>query len=142
MGNVLDAIVHTADIQDQDGAPDLVAFVKNNVLALTKIFGNGGYGGENWPPPSRALTDSLWKLSDAPIPRKSSLCYRKAGSRSVHSPGWADAAGWPRTGKPLSPRRNRGCFLLRRAASYAPLLGPEGGERGYESDSEMTGLTC
>lgn len=46
MGNVLDAIVHTADIQDRDGASDLVEFVKNNVPTLTKIVGDGGYGGD------------------------------------------------------------------------------------------------
>jgi transposase len=46
MGNILDAIVHTADIQDRDGAPGLIEFVKSNVPTLTKIFGDGGYGGE------------------------------------------------------------------------------------------------
>ena len=46
LGNVLDAIVHTADIQDRDGAPGLIEFVKASVPTLTKIFGDGGYGGE------------------------------------------------------------------------------------------------
>ena len=36
----------TAGIQDRDGARDLIEFVKENVPALTKISGDGGYGGE------------------------------------------------------------------------------------------------
>ena len=46
LGNVLDAVVHTADIQDRDGAPSLIESVKDNVPTLTKIFADGGYAGE------------------------------------------------------------------------------------------------
>jgi transposase len=46
LGNVLDAIVHTADIQDRDGAPGLIESVKDNVPTLVRIFADGGYAGE------------------------------------------------------------------------------------------------
>lgn len=46
LGNVLDAVVHTADIQDRDGAPGLIESVKDNAPTLTKIFADGGYSGE------------------------------------------------------------------------------------------------
>jgi transposase len=46
LGNVLDAVVHTADIQDRDGAPGLIEIVKDNFPSLARIFADGGYAGE------------------------------------------------------------------------------------------------
>jgi len=45
LGNILDAVVHTADIQDRDGAPGLIESVRDNFPALVKIFADGGYAG-------------------------------------------------------------------------------------------------
>ena len=44
--NVLDAIVHTADIQDRDGAPGLIESVRSSYPTLVKLFADGGYAGE------------------------------------------------------------------------------------------------
>jgi len=44
-GNMLDAIVHTADIQDRDGAPGLLASVCASFPLLVLIFADGGYAG-------------------------------------------------------------------------------------------------
>jgi len=46
LGNILDAVVHTADIQDRDGAPGLIECVRDNFPALARIFADGGYAGE------------------------------------------------------------------------------------------------
>jgi transposase len=46
MGNVLEAIVHTANIQDRDGAPALIERVRENAPTLIKVFADGGYAGE------------------------------------------------------------------------------------------------
>jgi len=46
LGNILDAVVHTADIQDRDGAPDLIECVRENFPALARIFADGGYARE------------------------------------------------------------------------------------------------
>ncbi len=46
LGNVLDAVVHTADIQDRDGAPGLIESVRESVPTLTRIYADGGYAGK------------------------------------------------------------------------------------------------
>ena len=46
LGNILDAVVHTADVQDRDGAPGLIESVRDNFPALARIFADGGYAGK------------------------------------------------------------------------------------------------
>ena len=46
LGNILDAYVHTADIQDRDGAPTLIENARNIYPTLVTIFADGGYAGE------------------------------------------------------------------------------------------------
>ena len=46
LGNILDAYVHTADIQDRDGAPALIENARNIYPTLVTIFADGGYAGE------------------------------------------------------------------------------------------------
>jgi transposase len=45
-GNVLGAITHTADIQDRDGAPTVVADTKESFPSLAHLFADGGYAGQ------------------------------------------------------------------------------------------------
>lgn len=45
-GNMLEGTVHGADIQDRDGAPDLIARTCNNYPTVKKLFADGGYAGE------------------------------------------------------------------------------------------------
>ena len=45
-GNMLGAIMHTANIQDRDGAPDVIADTKESFPTLAHLFADGGYGGE------------------------------------------------------------------------------------------------
>jgi len=45
-GNVLEAIVHAADIQDRDGAPMVIESVRQTYPSLVKLFADGGYAGE------------------------------------------------------------------------------------------------
>ena len=45
-GNVLDAMVHKADIQDRDGAPALIESARESYPSLTRLFADGGYAGE------------------------------------------------------------------------------------------------
>jgi transposase len=46
IGMMVGAIVHPADIQDRDGAPDLLASVRGAFPWLRHVFADGGYGGE------------------------------------------------------------------------------------------------
>ena len=50
-------IVHPADIQDRDGAPSLLARVRNSFPWLRHVFADGGYAGEK-------LQDALENLGD------------------------------------------------------------------------------
>jgi transposase len=45
-GNVLEAIVHEADIQDRDGAPMVIESVRQTYPSLVKLFADGGYAGQ------------------------------------------------------------------------------------------------
>jgi putative transposase len=45
-GFVVDAIIHPADVQDRDGAPDLLAAVQRRFPQLQHVFADGAYAGE------------------------------------------------------------------------------------------------
>ena len=45
-GLLVGAIVHTADIQDRDGAPDVLAAIRSSFPWLRHVFADGGYAGE------------------------------------------------------------------------------------------------
>jgi transposase len=45
-GNMLGAVTHPADIQDRDGAPDVIAFARESFPTLAHVFADGGYAGE------------------------------------------------------------------------------------------------
>ncbi len=38
--------VHTADIQDRDGAPDVIADLLDKAQGVSKVFADGGYSGD------------------------------------------------------------------------------------------------
>jgi len=40
------AIAHTADIQDRDGAPDVLASIRTSFPWLRHVFADGGYAGD------------------------------------------------------------------------------------------------
>ena len=45
-GLLVAAIVHTADIQDRDGAPDVLASIRHSFPWLRHVFADGGYAGD------------------------------------------------------------------------------------------------
>lgn len=45
-GNLLDGLVHPADIQDRDGAPALIERCRDAYPALARFFADGGYAGQ------------------------------------------------------------------------------------------------
>jgi len=45
-GNLLEALVHPADVQDRDGAPDLIARCRDTYPSLSRLFADGGYAGQ------------------------------------------------------------------------------------------------
>jgi len=55
-GNLVHALVHTADIQDRDGAPLLLAEIIHSFPWLRHLFADGGYAGDK-------LRDALRRIS-------------------------------------------------------------------------------
>jgi putative transposase len=45
-GLLVGAIVHTADVQDRDGAPDVLASIRHSFPWLRHVFADGGYAGD------------------------------------------------------------------------------------------------
>ena len=45
-GNLVHAVIHTADIQDRDGAPLVLAEIIHRFPWLRHVFADGGYGGD------------------------------------------------------------------------------------------------
>jgi len=45
-GLLVAAVVHTADIQDRDGAPDVLTSIRSSFPWLRHVFADGGYAGE------------------------------------------------------------------------------------------------
>jgi transposase len=45
-GLLVGAVVHTADIQDRDGAPDVLASIRHSFPWLRHVFADGGYAGD------------------------------------------------------------------------------------------------
>lgn len=45
-GNLLDGLVRPADIQDRDGAPELIERCRDAYPSLTRFFADGGYAGQ------------------------------------------------------------------------------------------------
>ncbi|MBC7159559.1 MAG: transposase [Porphyrobacter sp.] len=45
-GNMLGAITHPANVQDRDGAPDVVAYARESLPTLAHLFADGGYAGK------------------------------------------------------------------------------------------------
>jgi transposase len=45
-GNLLDGLVRPADIQDRDGAPDLIERCRDAYPSLSRLFADGGYAGQ------------------------------------------------------------------------------------------------
>jgi transposase len=46
LGLLVAAVVHTADIQDRDDAPDVLASIRQSFPWLRHVFADGGYAGE------------------------------------------------------------------------------------------------
>jgi transposase len=77
-GLLVTALVHSADIQDRDGAPAVLASIRYAFPWLRHVFADGAYAGPK-------LEDALQRLgrstrsSSGPIPRKALKLYRAAG---------------------------------------------------------------
>lgn len=60
LGLMVGLMVHSADIQDRDGAPDLLKSIRNRWPRLLHVFADGGYAGDKLK--KRLQKIGKWKL--------------------------------------------------------------------------------
>ena len=60
LGLMLEAVVHTADIQDRDGGPLVLKHVRERYPFLSHIFADGGYAGEQFS--GKCATIGTWSI--------------------------------------------------------------------------------
>ena len=58
-GFLVGAVVHAADIQDRDGAPDVLASIRYRFPWLGQVFADGGYAGDKLRT-ARARSATAW----------------------------------------------------------------------------------
>lgn len=134
-GNLVDAIVHTADIQDRDGAPLLLAEIIKRYLWLRHLFAHGGYAGDK-------LRKALCASANGPSISSSDQMLQKA-SRSCPAGGssnepWlgstATAASSRTSNKPSRPPP-LGCSSHPSSSSLAGSEGIAINRTSFASDS-------
>jgi putative transposase len=59
-GNLVHAVIHTADIQDRDGAPLVLAEIIHRFPWLRHVFADGGYAGDKLRQALRKIGKSGW----------------------------------------------------------------------------------
>jgi putative transposase len=61
-GNLVHAVIHTADIQDRDGAPLVLAEIIRRFPWLRHVFADGGYAGDKLRHALRKIGKSKWTI--------------------------------------------------------------------------------
>jgi len=107
-GLLVRGIVHSAGIQDRDGAPDLLAGVRAAFSWLRHLFADAAYGGAKLAGALERLGDGPSRSSGAPTPRAASRCCPGAGSSSAPWPGSIAIAASPRTSRTPSQQPKPG----------------------------------
>ena len=109
VGLLTGLVIHRADIQDRDGAPEVLASIAKTYPLLRHIFADGGYGG----PKLRGAIEKIGRWSIQIVKR----CDTAIGFGSSPEGGWSSApspgsdavVAWPRIGRKPSPTPKHGC---------------------------------
>jgi transposase len=118
-GFLIFILVHAADIQDRDGAVDVLAAIRTRFPWLRHVFADGGYAGKRYGRRSSAWESGRSKSSSVPTKPRVSRCYPADGLSSEPSHGSGVADGSPKIGKGPSPHRRPGLLSLQSACSRA-----------------------
>ena len=98
---MLGIVVHPANVQNRDGAEELLRQTRRSFPFIEVIFADGGYQGPIMA--AVAAKTGKWRLeivkrNDVPASR----CCRNAGSSNEPCPGSAAAANWPAISSAMS----------------------------------------
>src|SRR5215469_12029614 len=108
-GHLVGTQVHPAGIQDRDGAPELLASIRELFPWLRHVFADGGYAGEKLHTAFAGL--GQWRLEivkRADAVNGFQVLPRVAGCSSELSPGWAATVTWRKTSRPPPAAARRG----------------------------------
>ena len=99
-GLLMQAIVHSADVQDRDGGALLLSTLLGRFPYLENCSPTAPIKGRSSPTRSpKSCLGSRSRSSNDPIKRKASSRCPSAGSSSERSPGSTAAEDWPRIGR-------------------------------------------
>lgn len=107
-GFLIFILVHAADIQDRDGAVDVLAAIRHRFPWLHHIFADGGYAGDKLCDALATMGQWTVEIIKRRTPPKASRFYPADGSWNEPSPGSDDAGASPKIGKPPSPPQPHG----------------------------------
>lgn len=120
-GNLVHAVIHTADIQDRDGAPLVLREMIRRFPWLRHVFADGGYAGDK-------LKDALRRIGKwtVEIIKRSDIAKGFEVLPTVAS---------PRTSRKPSPRQPHGSSSPRYSSSRAASRDHEIKHNNFESGS-------
>lgn len=112
LGLMVGLVIHSAGIQDRDGAPDVLKTILKRWPWLRHIFcwrwiPQGQSSKAGW----KRSGSSHWKSSSGPITLRVSKSFHADGLLSAHLHGWVDAVDWPKTLRKPSHQLKRGFTL-------------------------------
>ena len=99
-GMPLRVVVHSAGMQDRDGAALVLSRIRTRFPWLELVWADAGYDARQARWRSRSFPSCSWRLSDAATTRRASKSSRAAGWSSGPSPGSAVTDGCQRLREP------------------------------------------
>lgn len=94
-GLLVGLVVHSAAVQDRDGAAQVLKSIVKRWPWLRHVFADGGYAGPKLKGALKGSAASPSRSSGVRMGSKASRCCRADGLWNGHSPGSAAAAAWP-----------------------------------------------
>jgi hypothetical protein len=116
--------VHAADIQDREGAPDLLAPIRYLFPWMRHVFADGAYAGDKLETALAGCGRRTLEIVERSDQTKVFSCCRDAGSSREPSLGLAATGGWPRISRGPSPEARHGRILLPSSFRQAALPDP------------------
>ena len=98
-GFMVGLLVHSAAVQDRDGAVPTLRSIRRFYPFLRHIFADGGYSGDKLKQALTGNGDWTIEVVRRCDDQKGFKVSRAAGLSNARSHGWEGPAGWPRTGR-------------------------------------------
>ena len=108
LGLLVGLIVHAADIQDRDGAPEVLKSIRHRFPRCVTSSPTPPTRDRNSRAPLRSSAAGSSRSSSAQTPPRASSSCPDDGSSRGPSPGSTDAVDWPRIGRNQSPPHRHG----------------------------------